>query len=79
ELYCENHLDITTETRDVEGRRVSSFYPNDLMEFRHILIEGDVENPFGSGDVAGVNVSIRRPDGVWEVQDQAATVGADLN
>ncbi len=79
ELNCQDHLSITTETRDVEGRRATSFYPNDLMEFRHILIEGDIGNPFGSGDVDGVNISIRRPDGVWEIEDEAATVGADLN
>jgi uncharacterized membrane protein len=79
ELYCLDHLDISTETRDVEGRRASSFYPNDLMEFRHILVEGDITNPFGNADVEGVNVSIRRPDGRWELEDAAATVGNDLN
>ncbi len=79
ELYCENHLDITTETRDTEDRRETNFYPNDLVEFRHIFIEGDVENPFGRTDVAGVNISVRRPDGTYVIRDQAATVGADMN
>ncbi|MCK5254009.1 MAG: hypothetical protein KAQ96_13710, partial [Thermoplasmata archaeon] len=78
ELYCENHLDITSETRDTEGRRASSFYPNDLVEFRHVFIEGDIDNPFGSSDVAGVNISIRRPNGQYVIEDEAATVGADL-
>jgi uncharacterized membrane protein len=79
ELYCENHLDITQETRDVDDRRVSVFYPNDLIENRHIIIEGDVENPFGATDVAGVNISIRQPNGQYVVEDQAANVGNDMN
>jgi len=79
DLYCENHLDITTETRNSEDRRSSTFFPNDLVEFRHILIEGDIENPFGSADVAGVNISIRRPNGQYVIRDEAAAVGADLN
>ena len=79
DLYCENHLDITTETRDTEGRRASSFYPNDLVEFRHVFIEGDIDNPFGNGDVAGVNISIRRPNGQYVIEDEAATVGSNLN
>jgi uncharacterized membrane protein len=79
ELFCQNHLSITTETRDSEDRRSSSFYPNDLAEFRHVLIEGDITNPFGASDVAGVNVSIRRPTGTYVIEDDPATVGADLN
>lgn len=79
DLYCEDHLAIETGTRDVDDRKASRFFPNDLMENRHIIIEGDVTNPFGSADIGGVNITIRRPDGQYAIQDQAATVGADMN
>jgi uncharacterized membrane protein len=74
ELFCMNHLEITTETRDSDGRRSTDFYPNDLVEFRHVQIEGDIGNPFG-----GVNITIRRPNGQFVIEDEAATVGSDLN
>jgi uncharacterized membrane protein len=79
ELFCEDHLEITTETRDSDGRRSTSFYPNDLVEFRHVQIEGDISNPFGATDVAGVNISIRRPNGQYVIEDEPGSVGNDLN
>ena len=79
ELFCEDHLSLTVETRDVDDNRASTFFPNDLGENRHVFIEGDIQNPFGSGDVAGVNISIKRPNGQFVVEDDAASVGADLN
>jgi uncharacterized membrane protein len=79
ELFCEDHLHVNAETRDVDDRRASTFYPNDLLDQRHVMIEGDLENPFGPTDIGGVNISIKRPDGQFVVEDQSATVGDDLN
>lgn len=79
DLYCEDHLSITTETRDVDDRKASRFYPNELQENRHIMIEGDIKDPFGSPDIGGVNITIRNPDGQYVIQDEAANVGADMN
>jgi uncharacterized membrane protein len=79
ELWCIDHLHVDVETRDVDDRRSTSFYPNDLPDRRHVMIEGDILNPFGSSDVAGVNVSIKRPNGQYVVEEASATVGSDLN
>ncbi len=79
ELYCVDHLSITTETRDVDDNRASEFFPNDLAENRHVFIEGDITDPFGASDVAGVNISIRRPNGQFVVEDDPASVSAELN
>lgn len=78
-LLARDHLSITVETRDVDDRKATNFFPNDLAEFRHVFIEGDIIDPFGASDVDGVNISIRRPDGQYVIEDEAATVGADLN
>jgi uncharacterized membrane protein len=74
ELYCEDHLDIGLETRDIDDRRASSFYPNDLPNQRHIIFQGDLVDPFGATDIAGVNVTIKRPNGQIVVDKQAAEV-----
>jgi uncharacterized membrane protein len=79
ELFCEDHLSITVETRDVDDNRASTFFPNDLAENRHVFIEGDITNPFGSDDLTGVNISIRRPNGQYVVEDDPASVSPDLN
>ncbi|MCK4300729.1 MAG: hypothetical protein KAX80_14405, partial [Planctomycetes bacterium] len=72
DLLSEDHLSLTSETRDVDDNRASTFFPNDLAENRHVLIEGDIRNPFGSSDVAGVDISIRRPNGQYVVEDDGA-------
>lgn len=78
-LRCGDHLHVTVDTYNVDDRKTSTFYPNDLLENRHIFVEGFVENPFGLDDIGGVNISIKRPNGSHVVQDQAAEVGEIMN
>ncbi len=74
ELRCVDHLAVDVETRDVDDKRTSSFYPNDLLEARNVIIQGDLTDPFGEGDIQDVNVTIRRPDGQIVVHDAHAEV-----
>ncbi len=74
ELHCQDHLDISAETRDIDYVKTSSFYPNDLLDQRAVNVTGEVINPFGQGDIGGVNVSIRRPDGQYAIRDEAAEI-----
>jgi uncharacterized membrane protein len=74
ELRCVDHLDIDVETRDADDKRTSSFFPNDLLESRNVIVQGDVTNPFGEGDIDEVNVTIRRPNGQTVVNEDAAAL-----
>jgi hypothetical protein len=78
ELHCQDHLDLSADTRDVDDVKTSSFYPNDLLDQRVVNITGEVINPFGQGDIGGVNITIRRPDGRYTIQNEAAEIEAEM-
>ncbi len=71
-LRCLDHLGVDVETRDTQDKRVTNFYPNDVVDNRQIVFRGAVKDPFGGDDVARVNVSVRRPDGTVALEPTAA-------